>query len=236
MEAKPLPTQAVVGKISTAGPFEPSKGSDGTYLTGALAFDAYDAGTSQKIYFTFRPEWFTEAFHEEVYTDFGGSVADYLESTYAGQTYTKKDGSVKSAATSFSYVYEMNIACGDAKKPSLLQCLFPTDELFNGFVERSFKAQIDPAEPDLAAINAFLSEEFVGKKMGYMMSQKRIKTDRLDDNNKSVYMLDSTREAKSYFPVTAEKISALEKAAKSSKRGFALTFNADSVLDYFFSR
>jgi len=228
MEAKALPTQAVVGKITSVGPFTPSKGSDGTYLTGPVSFSAYDAGQSQKIYLTFRPEWFTEAFHQEV-GESGGSVEKYFEEKYGDQEYTKTDGSVKNAAKSFSFVYQSNIANGD--NTSLLQSIFPEDEQFENFVQAAFKENFDPAEPDLDAVNKFFETQLVDKKMGYIMSQKKIKTQNVDANGKAIYLRDNTREVKSYFPVTKKKIESMEKSAKNSKTGFTLTFSPDSVLD-----
>ncbi len=227
MEAKALPTQAIVGKITAVGPFTPSKGSEGTYLTGPISFSAYDAGQSQKIYLTFRPEWFTEKFHQEVGEI--GSVETYFNETYGDQEYTKTDGSVKNAAKSFAYVYSVNIANGD--NTSLLQSIFHEEADFEAFVQDSFAKQFDPADPDLEEVNKFFEENLIDKKMGYIMSQKKIKTQNLDANGKAIYIRDNSREVKSYFPVTKKKIESMQKSAKNSKTGFMLTFDPDSVLD-----
>jgi hypothetical protein len=228
MEAKLLNTQAVAGKISKVGPFIPSKGSDGTYITGPVEFSAYGAGQSQKIYLTFRPEWLSEKFHIEV-GEAGGSVEKYFQDNFGDQEYTKTDGSVKNAAKSFSFVYQSNIANGD--NTSFLQSIFPDDEAFEAFVQSAFKQNFDPAEPDLDAVNAFFESQLMDKKMGYIMSQKKIRTQNTDANGKAIYLRDNTREVKSYFPITKKKIESLVKSAKTSKTGFTLTFDPDMVLD-----
>jgi hypothetical protein len=225
MEAKSLPTQAVAGKVISVGPFTPSKGSGGVYITGPVEVAAFDAGKGEKIYFTFRPEWFTHEFHEAVNEVSG--VEAYFQRENGEDTYQKTNGETKNAAKSFAFVYQSNIANGDNN--SFLQCMFPDEELFEKFVAAAFAQEIDAAEPDLDKLNEFLREQFDGKLIGYILKQVQIKTEKVNEQGKAVYIKDNKRAISSYFPVTEAKCKQLIKSAEKSKAGFQVTFNLDSI-------
>ena len=224
MEAKAMPTQANAAVVSEVGPVAPSK-SGGIYLVCPIKLAAYDSGRGETIYFCFRPEWFTEAFQKEV--DEAASLEQYFKDNYAEETY-EKNGEQKNVATSFSFVYMANIANGDNN--SLLQCLFPDETQFDDFCAKLLAQNIDAAEPDLEALTSFLSENLVDRKIGFIQKQASIKTDKIGENGKPVYLKDNKYKIDSYFPITEGKVKQLVTSAKKSKSGFRLTFEPDTVL------
>ncbi|CAB4142509.1 hypothetical protein UFOVP434_15 [uncultured Caudovirales phage] len=224
MEAKAMPTQVNAAKISEVGPIAPSK-SGGVYLVCPIKVDAYDSGRGETFYFCFRPEWFTSQFQEEVLQ--AESLEKYFQETHGEDVY-EKNGVEKNVATSFSFVYTSNIANGDNN--SLLQCLFPDSDEFDAFTEKLLQLNIDAAEPDLEALTKFLSEQLLDRKIGFVQKQAQIKTDRVNENGKPIYMKDNKYNVSSYFPITEAKVKSWVKSAKNSKSGLRLTFDPDTVL------
>jgi hypothetical protein len=224
MEAKGMPTQANAASVGQVGPVAPGK-NEGIYLVCPIKLDAYDSGRGETVYFCFRPEWFTEAFQKEVAE--AASLEKYFEDNYGDQTYTKNNEE-KNVAKSFSFVYQSNIANGDNN--SLLQCLFPEETDFDNFCAAVLELNIDAAEPDLEKLNEFLTEALGGRKIGFIQKQAQIKTDKIGENGKPVYMKDNKYKIASYFPITEAKVKQMQKSAAKSKSGFRLTFDPDTVL------
>jgi hypothetical protein len=221
MQAKPMPSLACVGKVTEVGPVTVS--NSGIYLTCPVKISAYGAGRGQTTYFTFNPSWLTQKFHEAV--NEAGSVENYFEENFSGQTY-EKDGVEKDVVRSFSFVYSANI--GNADGDSFLECLLVDD--FDNFVEAAFAANFDDENPDLEYLTNFLSSQFMDRKIGYVLTQARIDTGKVDEDGKKIYIKDNNYVIKNFFPVTEKRIKSLQKSAEKSKTGFKLTFDPDDVL------
>lgn len=222
MEASALPTLSCIGVITEVGKVAPAKSE--VYLTTPIKIAAKGTGRGKDIYFTFDAAWFTPEFHAAVRE--AGSIKEYFDETYGDQTYKNSKGETKNAATAFAFVYGNNFSSDDGN--ALLQSIFGTKEAFEEFAQAAIALNVDAENPDLNALTKFLNEQLVGKLVGYTLRQRSIKTDRVKEDGKAVFIRDNNYDVKETWAATDKNVKSKIKSAEKSKNGrFKVTFTAD---------
>jgi len=195
-DAQMKPRLACIGYVSEVG--EGHISQSGYYVVQPVRLEALDAGQSTKVQVLYRPEWLTHTFKPK----------------------TLKDGDEQTQKSHF--VYQKNIRVNSGI--SVLQGLCGTDEAFGDFMNKT--ARLPKAEgtegPSIEDVQKCWTEFFDGNRnadgtpaqVGYILRQRRTKSDEVDENGKPVYILEDGYEVESFFYVNDKTIGQLRRRAE----------------------
>lgn len=202
-EAAEKPTLLCVGTVGEIEEAHLSKSEN--YVVQPINLNALDAGRNIKLYFLYRPEWFTRGFNP---------------------------ATLKADQPGAHFVYGKNIANKD--NLSNLRGLAGSNEAFVKLATILTSITSDPTGPSMEDVTEALVEFFEGnvdsegqpKKIGFELRQQMTKTDEInEETGKNVYVRENRYEVKAFFDVTKKSLDGAVRRASNSDGKVKMTYS-----------
>ncbi len=193
--APKLPTLVCTGYVSVVG--EGKESEKGVYNVNPVEINGYGGSRNTKVQILTRPEWFSldasgnPDFRPDQITDNG-----------------------------MAFVYRKNIAAVDGI--SNLRGLAGNEERYAALSNLLFAAEGIAGDTSFNAIQNVLESFLIpaegedSVEIGYVLKQKRTKTEDLDENGKNIYLLENKYEVSDFFEATDENKKKYRKSAEKS--------------------
>ncbi len=211
--APKLPKLICTGYVARIGEGKESK--SGVYNVNSIEIEGIGASRSQTVYLLTRPDWFEV--NEEGYASFRPDSLLQLE-----------------GGKGMHFVYTKNIKEKNRQKGksvgsiSLLEGVCGNQERFENIQEAFLTTPGVTDENDSAeVIERILKQHLVAKdgepyvEIGYVLKQQRTKTDEVDEDGNTIYLLSKNYELDTFWEVTEEnkkkKFESCEKSAERAK-------------------
>lgn len=208
--AKKLPTLVCTGYVSKVHEGKaPDKSAGKIYTVNRVDINGYGGSRNVSVYLLSLPEWFATDLDEE----------GVKRPAFRPTSLEEEEG-----GASKLFVYRKNIRAVSDDVPSTLQGLAGTEDRFYDLCDALLDAEgIDgPESPKVISdtLTAFLTPE--GEEpveIGYVLKQKRTKTDDVDEDGKAIYILENSYEISDWWePTEANKKKYRKSAEKSAER------------------
>lgn len=210
-DALPMPTKVNVGVVTEVsdGYISPKSGN---YIVQPIQLEALDAGQNTKVYLLYRPEWFVKGFR------------------------VKNLAEVEGERKGAHWVYLRHIR--DTEEMSYLRGLCGSDEAFDRLGGIIFNLPVNEQgfhelEDVSAAIRDFLlnnvDESGNPVKVGYVLSQARVKTGEKDADGKNVYRLEKKYNLAGknpFFDATEKNLKRWQNRAERSEGKIVMTYES----------
>ncbi len=223
VSAQRLPTLVCTGYVSKIG--EGKESSTGKYNVNPIEISGYGGSRNTRVNFLSRPDWFAS---EDGYALFRPATLEKME-----------------GGNSILFVYRKNVKAGEGDSPSVLQGLAVTEENFEELSVAMLSAPGIDGDESAQVIEQVLKDFLIAKdgqeptEIGYILKQKSVKSDEVDEEGKPVYILENKYEVDSWWAPTAKNkkryLAIAEKsAAKAQEEGrpvsFKTTFEVGSTV------
>lgn len=174
-----------------------------------IQLEGYGASPSHRVFFCWHPEWLSPDYDPNSLEEYGDEGKKML------------------------FTYRTNIAAMGSY--SLIDGLCGCDKDVVSELATDLFALSDEEknDPNVVAevFKRHLIDEGKGAKIGYTLTQQRVKTDKVDENGKNIYHRTQYKDVKYWWPVTEKRMNQIRRSAEKSG-GKALVLFEDTDVPF----